>query len=256
MVSNDQMEIKTAGQIAANPNALKMFNDGNMAGALQAANIKIGRTVEVEKNGERRIVGITDNGSQIDIGPAALVPGRDKPKSPAVFSQEISLAEATGRAKGMIEMEMKKLDTNQKNDKAMVAILEATGILSSGDVTGSTIGNVFDNLAAVFGFSTLGAQSTSRLKLLQTVIMLERPRMEGQQSDRDVMLYEKAAADIGNANVPVETRQAALKTLARLMRKYRGQGSNEEVGFDIGNPSNAAFEDTAPPMPDGFVKIQ
>ena len=77
MVSNDEMEIKTAGQIAANPNALKMFNDGNMAGALQAANIKIGRTVEVEKNGERRIVGITDNGTQIDIGPAAMTPGRD-----------------------------------------------------------------------------------------------------------------------------------------------------------------------------------
>ena len=256
MVENNEIETTTAGKIAANPAALKMFNEGNMAGALQAANVEIARTIEVEgDDGTKRIKGITKTGTQIDLGPAALVAGRDKPLSAGVFSQKISLAEATGRAKGMIEMEMKKLDKDQKNDKAMVAILEAAGILSSGDATGSVVGNVFDNLAAIVGYSTLGAQSTSRLKLLQTVIMLERPRMEGQQSDRDVILYEKAAADIGNANVPVETRQAALRTLARLMRKYRGQGSNEEVGFDIGNPSNAAFEDTPPP-PAGFVPVQ
>lgn len=249
MVSNDEMEIKTAGQIAANPNALKMFNDGNMAGALQAANIKIGRTVEVEKGGERRIVGITDTGTQIDIGPAAMTPGRDKPYSDGVFSQKIELAGETGRARGMIEMEMKLLDGDQKNDKAMVAIHEASGILSSGKATGSTMGNVLDNLAEVVGYSTLGAQATSRLKLLQTIIMLEGKRMEGQQSDRDVILYEKAAANIGNANVPVETRQAALRTLARLMRKYRSRPRDEGEG------SSAVNTETIPAIPEGFVTI-
>lgn len=256
MVSGNQIDPKIAMSIAQNPNALKLFKGGNIAESLQQANVEIDKVETVNIDGVNKKVGFTKTGSPIILGDAQKVAGKDVPLPPQVFSQKISLAEATGRAKGMIEMEMKKLDKDQKNDKAMVAILEATGILSSGDVTGSTIGNVFDNLAAVVGYSTLGAQSTSRLKLLQTVIMLERPRMEGQQSDRDVMLYEKAAADIGNANVPVETRQAALKTLARLMRKYRGQGSTEEIGFDIGNPSNAAFEDTAPPMPDGFVKIQ
>jgi len=255
MVSGNQIDPKIAMSIAQNPSALKLFKEGKIGESLQQANVEIDKVETVNIDGVNKKVGFTKTGSPIILGDAQKVAGKDVPLPPQVFSQKISLAEATGRAKGMIEMEMKKLDKDQKNDKAMVAILEAAGILSSGNATGSVVGNVFDNLAAIVGYSTLGAQSTSRLKLLQTVIMLERPRMEGQQSDRDVILYEKAAADIGNANVPVETRQAALRTLARLMRKYRGQGSNEEVGFDIGNPSNAAFEDT-PPIPAGFVPVQ
>ena len=249
MVANNEMEITTAGQIAANPAALKMFNAGDMAGALQAANVEIARTIEVEgDDGTKRIKGITKTGTQIDLGPAAKVPGRDKPYSTGVLGQKIDLAEATGRARGLIEMEMKNLDANQKNDKAMVAIHEASGILSSGVATGSVMGNTLDNLAEIIGFSTLGAQATSRLKLLQTIIMLEGKRMEGQQSDRDVILYEKAAANIGNANVPVETRQAALRTLARLMRKYRTQTGR-------GGERSTIINNEQPPMPEGFVRV-
>jgi len=248
MVANNEMEITTAGQIAANPAALKMFNDDDMAGALQAVNVKIARTVNLDKNGEARVIGITDGGRQIDLGPAQKVAGRDVPLSARVLGQKIDLAEATGRARGLIEMEMKNLDADQKNDKAMIAIMEASYILNSGDATGSVMGNTLDNLAEIIGFSTLGAKATSRLKLLQTIIMLEGKRMEGQQSDRDVILYEKAAANIGNANVPVETRQAALRTLARLMRKYRTQTGR-------GGERSTVINNEQPPMPEGFVRV-
>lgn len=247
MVSSDQMEIKTAGQIAANPNALKMFNDGNMAGALQAANIKIGRTVEVEKNGERRIVGITDNGTQIDIGPAALVPGRDKPSSPEVQAQKVEIAGAAVMQKGLVQQELDKLDRAKKSSYALETIDEAMLVLNTGEATGSVLGNVFDNLAAVIGVSTKGAQATGKLKLLQATLMLQQPRMEGPQSDKDVMLYRDAAAQIGDPNTPVATRVSALKTLKSLHKKY----APKDVG-DGPQPVNSS----APPPPPGFVPVQ
>lgn len=247
MVLNDQMEIKTAGQIAANPNALKMFNADDMAGALQAANIKIGRTVEVEKNGERRIVGITDNGTQIDIGPAAMTPGRDKPLSPEVQKQKVEVAGAAVMQKGLVKQELDKLDRAKKSSYALETIDEAMLVLNTGEATGSVLGNVFDNLAAVVGVSTKGAQATGKLKLLQATLMLQQPRMEGPQSDKDVMLYRDAAAQIGDPNTPVATRVSALKTLKSLHKKY----APKDVG-DGPQPVN----NSAPPPPAGFVPVQ
>ena len=56
---------------------------------------------------------------------------------------------------------VKKLDKRQKSTYALGTIEEAMTVLNSGEATGSIIGNVFDNLAAVIGFSTEGAQATS-----------------------------------------------------------------------------------------------
>lgn len=248
MVSGNEIDPKIAMSIAQNPAALKFFKGGKVAEALQQANVEIDKVETVNIDGVNKKVGFTKTGSPIILGDAQKVAGRDVPLSAGVLGQKIDLAEATGRARGLIEMEMKNLDADQKNDKAMVAIMEASNILNSGDATGSVMGNTLDNLAEIIGFSTLGAKATSRLKLLQTIIMLEGKRMEGQQSDRDVILYEKAAANIGNANVPVETRQAALRTLARLMRKYRTQTGR-------GGERSTVINNKQPPMPEGFVRV-
>ena len=43
--------------------------------------------------------------------------------------------------------------------------------------------------------------------------------MEGQQSDRDVILYEKAAANIGNANVPVPNKAGCIKNIETITQE-------------------------------------
>ena len=46
------------------------------------------------------------------------------------------------------------------------------------------------------------------------------PRMQGPQSDKDVLLYKTMAAEVGNRNKPVSARMAALDTLEKLQSKY------------------------------------
>ncbi len=247
MVANNEMEITTAGKIAANPAALEKFNAGDMAGALQAVNVKIARTITVDKNGEARVMGITDGGRQIDLGPAQKVAGRDVPLSDPVQKQKVEVAGAQVKQKGLVEQELKKLDKRQKSTYALGTIEEAMTVLNSGEATGSIVGNVFDNLAAVIGFSTEGAQATSKLKLLQATLMLQQPRMEGPQSDKDVMLYRDAAAQIGDPNTPVATRIQALKALKRLHGKYAPK--------DMGDTTQT-INSSQPPPPPGFVPVQ
>jgi hypothetical protein len=90
------------------------------------------------------------------------------------------------------------------------------------EATGSGSGAARDKLAAFFGVSTEGAQATAQLLPLQAAIMLNQPRMEGPQSDRDVELYRQAAGQIGDPSVPRETKKAALQTIRRLQDLYKG----------------------------------
>lgn len=77
--------------------------------------------------------------------------------------------------------------------------------------------------AAFFGLSTPGAQATAGLNTIAARLVAKVPRFEGPQSDKDVQSYREAAGNLADANLPVETRMAALRTMRALDAKY-GQG--------------------------------
>ena len=131
-----------------------------------------------------------------------------------------------------------KSDQNaEKSQKALIAIQEAEGLLDR--ATGSYIGAGADRVAQAFGSSTEGAQATAKLKVLEASIMMNQPRMEGPQSDRDVAMYRQAAGAIGDPTVPIETRRAALEAIKSLHTKYGtlkggGRSASGAIGPAVG----------------------
>ena len=127
-------------------------------------------------------------------------------------AQAAAVGDATGKALGAY---MAKASTAQGINE----ILDIADPLI--DVaTGSGTGAARDKVAAFFGVSTEGAQGIAQLAPLQAALMMSMPRMEGPQSDKDVQLYRDAAGQIGNPEVPAETKRAAMKTIRALQQKY------------------------------------
>ena len=86
--------------------------------------------------------------------------------------------------------------------------------------TQSGLGTAVDIAGGFFGMSPQGAAEAQQLKALGGALTAKMPRMQGPQSDRDVVLYRQMAAEIGDSTVPIERRKAALKTVKQLWSKY------------------------------------
>lgn len=86
--------------------------------------------------------------------------------------------------------------------------------------TGSLGGTGVDIAAGSVGVATGGAKANARLKVIQAGLMTNMPRMEGPQSDRDVLLYREAAGQIGDPKVPNDIKMAALETIKGINQRY------------------------------------
>lgn len=86
--------------------------------------------------------------------------------------------------------------------------------------TGSGIGSLTDRAAAVGGMTPAGAEAASKLKTISGWMVANVPRMEGPQSNFDVLNYQQMAAQVGDETQPVKRRLAALTTLENLQAKY------------------------------------
>jgi len=103
-------------------------------------------------------------------------------------------------------------------------IQEADDLLSGKDgkplPTGSGVGTAVDFVGGLVGMSPEGSVEAQRLKAIGGALTTKMPRMEGPQSDRDVVLYREMAAMVGDSTVPVARRKAALETVKGLWAKY------------------------------------
>jgi hypothetical protein len=86
--------------------------------------------------------------------------------------------------------------------------------------TASGAGALVDQGAAFFGHSTGGAQASAALNTIGGQLVMAQPRMEGPQSDKDVLLYKQMAGDVANDKLPIATRAAALDAIEKLSQKY------------------------------------
>lgn len=98
---------------------------------------------------------------------------------------------------------------------------EANGVLTgTTKPTSSGIGSVVDSVASVVGASPAGAAEADKLRAIGGALVAKMPRMEGPQSDFDVKNYKEMAGQIGNSNLPIERRLAALETVKKIWQKY------------------------------------
>lgn len=114
-------------------------------------------------------------------------------------------------------------ETAQKSQDAQDVI----NILNQADplidkATQGRVGNAVDQTAAMFGKSLPGAQATAQLKALEGALVSKMPKMSGPQSDKDVLLYKQMAGQIGDPDIPAQTKRAAMKTIRNLNEKYLG----------------------------------
>lgn len=93
------------------------------------------------------------------------------------------------------------------------------------NATGSMLGNGLDYALGAVGVSTEGADNASKLRALEGQLVAKMPKMSGPQSDKDAARYVQMAAEVGNANLPVARRLAALDEVEYFQRIYAGQGS-------------------------------
>lgn len=89
--------------------------------------------------------------------------------------------------------------------------------------------NILTGVLEVPGISTKASQSDAQLKAIAGQLISKMPRMEGPQSNIDVEMYRQAAGDIANANIPAETRKAAIKTIRDLNEKYANPSQNTQA---------------------------
>jgi len=113
--------------------------------------------------------------------------------------------------------------------KSVISLLDMAEPLL-GTATSSLAGAGYDRVAAAFGNSTEGAQSSAQLKALEGALIAKQPKMSGPQSDKDVLLYRQMAGQVGDSTIPIETRRAAMKTIRELNTRYTESGQAEKPG--------------------------
>jgi hypothetical protein len=126
---------------------------------------------------------------------------------------------------------------------SILGMLDLAGPLVDA-ATGSLAGAGADKLAAAFGKAPSGAEAIAQLKVLQAGLMLNMPRMEGPQSDRDVELYREAAASLGDPTVPRPIKKAAIKTIRDLQQRYKAAGSQVPQILPNGSPEARAADES------------
>jgi hypothetical protein len=96
---------------------------------------------------------------------------------------------------------------------------EARRILQE-SARGGYVQKALDFAGRVAGESTESSRAAAQLSQLAASMILNMPRLEGPQSDKDVALYKEQAARVGDTELPVDDRLAALNIMIATLDKY------------------------------------
>ena len=127
------------------------------------------------------------------------------------------------------------------------AISELESITKDGGLidqsTGSGLGTAVDATFGFFGEGLPGANAAASLKPIADMPLKLIPRFEGPQSDKDTQSYKEAAGQLGNTNLPRETRKAAARQILRLMKIRKGQFVTEAMAAEGIQPQSGGVVD-------------
>lgn len=175
--------------------------------------------------------------------PVANADAKYAPSNLPKYEYDPSMSPADNRAAQVKFNE--KLRTNISNAKESFGILStAADVLSSNRPSSGFFSNVATTTGEAFGYGGEASQADATLKILGEKLTAQVPRFEGPQSDKDTAAYRTAAGDLGNANKPIATRIAAVKTMIELNKKYYPNGDWESI--DIAGPVNRKYSPYLP----------
>ena len=162
------------------------------------------------------------------------------------FGEVINRITAAGKPSATFE-KTAALQKQQAKDLNL-AITEIENAIKPGGLleksTGSGAGKLRDAAGNFIGYATEGSIAAASLKPIADLGLKMIPRFEGPQSDKDTATYKEAAGELANESLPVARRQAAAKTVVRLMKGRKGQFVNDVMategigaaGVDTSNP--------------------
>lgn len=136
-----------------------------------------------------------------------------------------------------------KLDMKRAfNMQGIGATIQEAENLLSGAATGnlptaSYMGAGTDLAGRIVGHAPKGSAEAAQLEALGGALVAKMPRMEGPQSDKDVLLYKQMAGKVGDRTVPIAERVAALNMVKNLWTKYERLNPD---AFEGGAPSQPA----------------
>lgn len=116
-------------------------------------------------------------------------------------------------------------------DNITTILDQADKIIDEGVATGSGIGSWVDAGGRLIGKTSKSAQAAAELEAIGGALTGKMPRFEGPQSDYDREYYQQMAGRVGNRDVPLAERKAALKQVRSLWAKY-DKSAKQPKGFD------------------------
>lgn len=158
---------------------------------------------------------------------------------------ELERQKAAGRASGEQEGANKKKVAQAGT--VIDYLNEAESILPK--ASGGLPGAVMSAGKGLAGYSDETTQANERLKLISGWMVSNVPRMEGPQSNYDVQVYQKMAADLGNPMKPIGDRLAALNQLRVLQNKYAGTQNFDNTSIPPMDASMLDAQTPALPVP-------
>jgi hypothetical protein len=123
-----------------------------------------------------------------------------------------------------------KQDTNVTNAKENFDLLKsASTLLSSEAPSSGRLSNIITGTREIFGGGGEASKADAQLNLLSGALTMKQPRFEGPQGVLDVILYQKLAGDLGNANIPIASRLATIDQMINLQKKYYPEGDWDSI---------------------------
>ena len=143
-------------------------------------------------------------------------------------SDDPTLQGAIAGAKDRAQAEVKR-DMNMSGVGDIINSARALLQDEDNPPTQSFFGNVADMAAGTVGVTPDGAEQADKLRAIGGALVSKMPRMEGPQSNYDVQNYKEMAGDVGNPNLPIKRRLAALKTVEEIVTRNQNKSANPAI---------------------------
>lgn len=156
-----------------------------------------------------------------------------KNRSDLNYAADINSEEAKGTERGKAEGTIEKKIINAPALEQ--SLQEAETLLPK--ATSGGLNTAIRGANRFFNNSTESSPTDTQLEVISANLTSNVPRMEGPQSDADVVMYKKAAGDVGNSKIPYSERLAAVQTIRKLNQKYLDQNVGDKT-INLGNAQN------------------
>lgn len=124
--------------------------------------------------------------------------------------------------KAQQEMRTEQVKKTQENVNNAYEVYKVAGEIKNllPKAHGSGIGAGMGYLANMFDIKSPQNVADEQLKVLSSRILMQVPRFQGPQSDKDVATYKEAAGSLADPTKSIASRQAALNVIIDMNKKY------------------------------------